>query len=187
MTLKSKDKWDILQQTEVSPQLGIWEQVPRELFRAAVEDGKWSVVKQWADYSLYDDLRWWALQEAYKNKQWGVMLQLADHGLTQIELMWVRYRVAMYANWNMVLKMFTRGVDVTEVREMVENVMTSRKTKSNRKKHEALKLRWRQLFDLEKADEHNRDIYCTQLAVCTLLHPSSPSFSQLALASAACN
>jgi protoheme ferro-lyase len=65
----------------------VWEQVRRELFRAAVEQRRWRVVKQWADHTLYLDQRWWALQEAYKHKQWSVMLLLADHGLNEIELM----------------------------------------------------------------------------------------------------
>jgi hypothetical protein len=33
---------------------------------------------------LYLDQRWWALQEAYKEKKWDIMLHLADHGLNEI-------------------------------------------------------------------------------------------------------
>jgi hypothetical protein len=90
------------------------------------------------------------MEEAYKHKQWGVMLLLADYGLNQTELMWVRYRLAMYADWGFVLKMLERGVDVTELRELVENVMTARKTRRDPPKRLALGLRWRQLCQEEK-------------------------------------
>jgi hypothetical protein len=142
-----QNRWDAISQAWLSQ---VWEQVRRELFRAAVEQRRWRVVKQWADHMLYLDQRWWALQETYKHKQWGVMLQLADHGLNQIELMWVRYRLAMYADWGVVLRMFRRGVDVTVVRELVENVMTARKTRRDPAKCKALGLRWRQLCQLEE-------------------------------------
>jgi hypothetical protein len=59
-------RWDVVRQANL--QLA-WEQVRRELFRAAVEQRRWSVVKRWADLTLYLDQRWWALQEAYKHKQ----------------------------------------------------------------------------------------------------------------------
>jgi hypothetical protein len=49
-----------------------------------------SVVNRWADHTLYEDERWWALQEAHKLKQWDVMLQLAEHGLTDAETMLIR-------------------------------------------------------------------------------------------------
>jgi hypothetical protein len=78
------------------------------------------------------------------------MLLLADYGLNEIELMWVRYWLAMYADWGVVLRMFRRGVDVTEVRELVENVMTARKTRKNTVKRKALGLRWSQLCQLEE-------------------------------------
>jgi hypothetical protein len=133
-----QNRWDVISGACLSQ---VWEQVRREMFRAAVEQGRWDIVKQWADRTLYLDRRWRALQEAYKHKQWGVMLLLADHGLNGTELMWVRYRIAMYADWNVVLRIFRRGVDVTEVRELVENVMTARKNRNNPAKREALGLR----------------------------------------------
>jgi hypothetical protein len=141
-------RWDVICQANVQH---AWEQVRRELFCAAVDEGHWEIVQQWADNTLYHDQRWWALEEAYKHQQWGAMLELACHGLNEIEQMRVRYRLAMYADWRVVLRMFSYGVDVTEVRQMVENVMTSsRMTKRDPGKIDLLAKRWKKLSQLEK-------------------------------------
>jgi hypothetical protein len=60
-----QNKWDVISQACLSH---VWEQVRRELFRAAVEQQRWRIVEKWADHKLYLNQRWWALQEAYKHK-----------------------------------------------------------------------------------------------------------------------
>ena len=61
-------RWDVISHACLSH---VWEQVRRQLFQAAVEQRQWSAVKRWADHSLYDDQRGWALEEAFQEKQWG--------------------------------------------------------------------------------------------------------------------
>ena len=113
----------------------VWEQVRRDLFQAAVEQRQWRAVKQWADHSLYDDQRGWALGEAFKEKQWDVLLQLADHGLTKSELMGVYYRLARYGDWDTILDMFQRGADVKEVREMLETAVRRKRKRYHASEH----------------------------------------------------
>ena len=94
-----------------------------------MEQRQWSVVKRWADHSLYDDQRGWALEEAFRDKQWDVFLQLADYGLMESELMCVHYRLAKHADWETVLQMFERGGDVSEVRELLETAINNKRRK----------------------------------------------------------
>ena len=84
-----------------------------------MEQRQWSAVKRWADHSLYDDQRGWALKEAFQEKQWDVFLLLADYGLVVSELMCVHSRLAKYADWNTVLQPYERGGDVTDVKELL--------------------------------------------------------------------
>ena len=107
----------------------VWEQIGRDLFQAAVEQRQWGAVMQWADHSLYDDQRGWALGEAFKEKQWDALLLLADHGLTKSELMGVHYRLARYGDWDTILQMFERGADISDVREMLETAVRRSKAK----------------------------------------------------------
>ena len=116
-------RWDVISCACLSH---VWENIRRELFRAAVQQRQWDVVKQWADHSLYDDQRLWALEEAYTEKQWEVCMLLADHGLTEVELMRVHNRLGRYADWHTILQLLERGADVLEVKELLENVMTGR-------------------------------------------------------------
>jgi hypothetical protein len=159
------------------------EQVRRQLFRLAVEQGWWIVVKQRADHTLYEDERWWALQEAYKHQQWDVMLQLAEYGLTEVETMLVRKQLVESADWGTVLHMLDRGVDIAEIKALSERKQreqeprvdleaTCRKvlalhdalnklSTSERKKTEALsKRRWRRVFFyLQRSFD---TVYCTR-------------------------
>ena len=116
-------RWDVISCACLSH---VWENIRRELFRAAVQQRQWGVVKQWADHSLYDDQRHWALQEAYTEKQWEVCMLLADHGLTEVELMRVHNWLGRYADWRTILQLLERGADVLEVKELLENVMNGR-------------------------------------------------------------
>ena len=111
------EHWSIISKACLS---GVCEQLRRDLFQAAVELKQWSVVRRWADHTLYDDQRSWALAEAFKEKQWGVLLRLADHGLTESEARRAHYRVAKYAGWTLARQAFKRGADVTEIRELLE-------------------------------------------------------------------
>ena len=111
------EKWRIIRNASLSH---VGEQVRRELFQAAVKLKEWAVVQQWADHSLYDDQRGWALQEAFREKRWDVFLQLADHGLTDSEARRVHYRLAKYADWTLVRRVFETGADITEITELLE-------------------------------------------------------------------
>ena len=107
-------KWDVIRRANLR---GVWEQVRRRLLTAAMKQGQWSLVAQWANHTLYDDQSLAALEEAYTHKQWRAYLLLADHGLVEIELMRVHYRLARYASWDVVLEMFERGADMIECQE----------------------------------------------------------------------
>jgi hypothetical protein len=150
------------------------EQVRRQVFQLAVEQKQWRVVKQRADHTLYEDERWWALQEAYKHQQWDVMLQLAEHGLTEVDTMLVRKQLVGSADWGTVLHMLDRGVDIAEIKAAMLKALSKIKQReleprvdleatcrkvltlheelynlstSERKKTEALsKPRWRRTF-----------------------------------------
>ena len=115
--MQRERRWDVISHACLTH---AWEQVRRELLRAAAEQGQWAVVKRWADHSLYDDQRGWALQEAFKEKQWDVFLLLADHGLERSELMRVHYRLAKYAGWDVVLRLLERGGDLAELAELLQ-------------------------------------------------------------------
>ena len=107
-------RWDVIRRASLS---GVWEQVRRRLLTAAMKQGQWGVVAQWANYTIYDDQCVEALEEAYTHKQWHAYLLLADHGPTELELMRVHYRLARYATWDVVLEMFERGADMIECQE----------------------------------------------------------------------
>ena len=107
-------RWDVISYADLR---AVWEQVRRRLLTAAVKQEQWSLVAQWANYTIYDDQCLEALEEAYTHKQWRVYLLLADHGPVEIELMRVHYRLARYAPWDVVLEMFERGADLTECQE----------------------------------------------------------------------
>jgi hypothetical protein len=95
--------WDVIERKVLDRKEEFWEQVRRETFRAAVQQREWAFVERWADHSLLHEERWWAMEEAYKEKQWSVMLTLADHGLTDMQLTQVTWcRLAMYADWDVV-------------------------------------------------------------------------------------
>jgi len=105
--------WDMVNST------CLWycgEPTRRHMFQLAVKEKQWKIVKQWADHTLYDDQRWWALDEAYKEKQWDVMLRLADHGLAELELTKVTNRLIRSADWDIFLAMLERGVDIAEIK-----------------------------------------------------------------------
>ena len=122
--MQRERRWDIISHACLTH---AWEQVRRELLRAAAEQGQWGVVKRWADHSLYDDQRGWALQEAFKEKQWDVFLLLADHGLERSELMRVHYRLVKYAGWDVVLRLLERGGDLVELAELMQATKRGKK------------------------------------------------------------
>jgi hypothetical protein len=101
----SKARWGVIRRACLCH---VWKHVRRELFTVAVEQRKWSVVKQWADHTLYDDQRWWAAQQAYVNKRWDVMLLLTDHGLTEAQVTAVHYRLALHADWSTAQRLFIK-------------------------------------------------------------------------------
>ena len=109
-------RWDVIRRADLC---GVWEQVRRRLLTAAIKQEQWSLVAQWANYTLYDDQCLDALEEAYTHKQWRVYLLLADHGPMELDLMRVHYRLTRYAPWDVVLEMFERGADLIECQEGV--------------------------------------------------------------------
>ena len=140
-------RWDVISHACLSH---VGEKVRRQLFQAAVEQRQWSAVKRWADHSLYDDQRGWALEEAFQEKQWEVFLLLADYGLVESELMCVHYRLAKHADWDTVLQLFERGGDVTDVKELL---IGAKSRKAAYDKDDALKRQQRvsELRGLERA------------------------------------
>jgi ankyrin repeat protein len=123
------------------------EQERRWLLQEAVKQGHWNVVLKWADHTLYDDQRWWAIKEAQKQKQWDVMLLLADHGLTENERTCVHHQIAKNARWSVVLQMLERGIDIPEIRKIVENAL------GVSKKRKKLLSRLQRIINLEKIVE----------------------------------
>ena len=121
-------RWDVISHGCLTH---VWELVRRQLFQAAVEQRQWSIVKLWADYSLYDDQRGWALEEAFREKQWDVFLLLADYGLTESEVTRVHYRLAKHAKRDTVLQMFERGADVTDMKQLLTGDKTRKAAHDN--------------------------------------------------------
>ncbi|KAL8591241.1 hypothetical protein ACOMHN_017565 [Nucella lapillus] len=95
----------------------VWEEVRRSVFKTAVEQKDWAVVKKMADHSLYDDQRGWATVQALDDGQWDTVLALSRHGMTDDQLYRVHRQFAKRADWPSVLKLFQSGADLTHVRE----------------------------------------------------------------------
>jgi hypothetical protein len=143
--------WDVIERKVLDRKEVFWEQVRRETFTAAVQQREWAFVERWADHSLFHEERWWAMEEAYKEKQWSAMLTLADHGLTDVQMTKMTWcRLAMYADWDVVLQMFERGADITEMRESVERVKDTAAREGQETDREALTQRWEKLCRLEE-------------------------------------
>nr|KAG5693191.1 hypothetical protein BaRGS_014081 [Batillaria attramentaria] len=137
--------------------------IPLQNLAAAVEQREWTIVKQLADHSLYDDQRDWALGEALRERQMAVFMLLADHGLTEDQLRRVYRQVAKHADWNTVLELFERGADVLLVSEELETANPSRErlpTEDEMEKYERkfednpaleneYRERWQKIEDLE--------------------------------------
>ncbi|XP_070177384.1 uncharacterized protein [Littorina saxatilis] len=109
-------RWDVITHACLS---GVCEQDRRHLFQAAVKQRQWSAVKRWADHTLYDDQRLWALGEARQEKRWDVYLKLADHGLSEWERVGVLFRVAMHADWKLLRHMLNTVTDVSDMIDLL--------------------------------------------------------------------
>lgn len=67
--LLKKKRWKVM---KIASLTFLWEETRRAMWQAAVKEGKWAVVSRWADPSLYDDQRSWALSQALEHREWQV-------------------------------------------------------------------------------------------------------------------